>query len=177
MKKVFFIFLILVIIIGVSIAIFIFAFPRKYEAYISKYADEYTLDRYMVASVINIESSYDPRSVSSVGAVGLMQLLPSTASDIAVRLGIDGDNIDLYDEEINIRLGCFYLSYLLKMFDYNIDNALSAYNWGLSNVKNWISQGNYDDSGSITNIPVKETRDYLKKYKFNKFIYKNIYEL
>lgn len=175
MKKILVIILILLVIIYLSIFIFFSAFPRKYEEYICKYADEYNVDRYIIASVINVESSYDSNCVSSAGAIGLMQLLPSTADDMAIRLGIDIKSIDLKDAETNIMLGSYYLSYLLKMFDNNIYNALSAYNWGLSNVKNWIALGNVDDGGNITKVPVKETRDYLKKYEVNKFIYKNIY--
>ena len=130
----------------------------------------------MVASVINIESSYRKDSVSNAGAIGLMQLLPSTAFDMAARLDMELTEEDLFNEEINIKIGCFYLSYLLEMFDNNITNTLCAYNWGLNNVKNWIIDGNVDESGTIINIPVKETKDYIGKFAVNKFVYKNIYK-
>ena len=164
-------------VIGIIIAIFFLVFPKKYEAYIAEYSYQYGLDKYLVASVINIESGYDSQSVSKVGALGLMQILPSTAFDIADRMNIKIVKDDLFDVKTNIKIGCFYLSYLIEMFDGNIDNALCAYNWGLSNVKKWLDLGNIDESGTITNIPIKETHNYLKKYRINRFVYKNIYKV
>ena len=175
MKKIIWISIVLVGVICLVVILFFAMFPRKYNDLIDKYANEYNLDKYLIASVINIESGYDSNSVSKAGAMGLMQILPSTAFDIAGRIGIEIEKNDLFDEEINIQLGAFYLRYLLDLFDGNIDNTLSAYNWGLSNVKNWINEGNIDDTGTITNIPVSETSNYLKKFKANKFVYKNIY--
>ena len=175
MKKIIWISTGLVGVICLVVILFFAMFPRKYNDLIDKYANEYNLDKYLIASVINIESRYDTNSVSKAGAMGLMQILPSTAFDIAGRIGIEIEKNDLFNEEINIQLGAFYLRYLLDLFDGNIDNTLSAYNWGLSNVKNWINEGNIDDTGTITNIPVSETSNYLKKFKANKFVYKNIY--
>jgi len=175
MRKTFLIISILMLFIIIcTISIFI-AFPKKLFSEIDFYSKKYGLDSSLVASVINIESSYDANAISSVGAMGLMQILPSTAYDIADRLDMDFEISQIYDEEINLELGCFYLSYLLNMFDYNTINALCAYNWGLSNVKDWINKGNVDASGTITNIPIKETYNYIKKYNVNKFVYKNLY--
>ena len=81
----------LIIITLVTIMIFSL-FPKKYENLITKYSDKYNLPKYLVASVINIESSFDEKSVSSVGAVGLMQVLPTTAFDMADRLKINKSN-------------------------------------------------------------------------------------
>lgn len=139
---------------------------------ISKYSYEYNLSKSLVASVINIESHYDSKAISDAGAIGLMQLMPNTAEEIARKLGVE--DYDLNDVEINIRFGCYYLRYLLDMFDENIINSLCAYNWGLKNVQNWLHEGNLDDSGTITNIPVDETRGYIKKYKFNNIVYSKI---
>jgi len=91
------------------------------------------------------------------------------------KLNNDFNKEDLYNPDTNIAFGCYYLSYLMDYFGGNIINVLSAYNWGLNNVRNWIKEGNVDENGNIINIPVKETNDYLKKYKINKFFYKNIY--
>ena len=175
MKKIIWISTGLVGVICLVVILFFAMFPRKYNDLIDKYSQEYNLDKYLIASVINIESGYDANCVSKAGAIGLMQILPSTAFDIADRIGIEIEENDLFNEEINIQLGSFYLRYLLDLFDGNINNTLSAYNWGLSNVKNWINDGNIDETGTITNIPVRETSNYLKKFKANKFVYKNIY--
>jgi len=177
MKKIFIVMFICLIIVICFVAVFFVVFPKKYMGYIIQYSDQYGLEKHLVASVINIESSYNPRAVSSAGAIGLMQLLPSTAHDVADRMNIMINDEDLFNVETNIKIGCYYLSYLMKIFDDNIENTLCAYNWGLTNVKNWINEGNVDEFGTITNIPVKETNDYIKKYNINSFVYKNIYKV
>lgn len=161
----------------VSIVVaFLLCFPRKYEKLIDKYSTEFHLSKSLVASVIDIESGYKADALSRSGAVGLMQVLPSTASDCAKRLKIDYEESDLYNVDTNIMIGCFYLRYLIDMFDGNIENSLSAYNWGPKNVKDWIEDGNVDGLGTITNIPVEETRDYISKFRVSNFVYKNIYK-
>ena len=105
-----------------------------------------------------------------------MQILPTTGIDCAKRINMEITADDLYDININIKIGCFYLKYLLDMFDGNITNTLCAYNWGLGNVKDWIDIGNVDDKGMITNIPVKETKDYIEKYKTNIWVYEKLYK-
>ncbi len=176
MKKRFFLILLSLIFVTIIIIVFfIVKYPIRHKDLINKYATEYELPKSMIASVINIESHYDKNSISSAGAVGLMQLLPSTAFDMAERLDIEIVYNDLFDEEININIGCYYLKYLMTMFDDNVINALCAYNWGLSNVKDWILLGNQDKNGTITNIPVEETNNYIKKYKNSKFVYEKIY--
>lgn len=177
MKKLILGIILLIIIIAVTIIMFFAVFPKKYSAYIDKYSEEFGIDKYVIASVINIESSYNPKSVSNAGAIGLMQLLPSTAFDMASRLNITISEKDLFNEDINIKLGAYYLVYLLEIFDGNIINALASYNWGMQNVKNWLNKGNVDEYGNVANIPVKETKDYLKKYNINQFVYKNIYKV
>ncbi len=167
----------LIIFLVAIIIVFFLLFPRKYIDEIDKYSTRYNLSNYMVASIINIESGYDLMAHSSADAMGLMQLKLTTAMDMARGTGIDIDNVTIYDKDINIMLGCKYMSYLLDMFDGNETNALASYNWGLTNVKEWIASGNRDESGTIENIPVRETREYLKKYKLNRFVYKNIYRL
>lgn len=176
MKKVVIINSILLAIILFSILLFFVFFPKKYKLQIEEFAIEYNLPKSLVASVINIESGYDDSAVSSAGAVGLMQLLPDTAYDCAGRLGIDVTYEQLFDKTTNIRLGCFYLRYLLDLFEGNIINVLCAYNWGYGNVRNWIALGNIDMAGTITKVPVEETKNYLKKYKVCSWVYEKIYK-
>ncbi len=151
-------------------------FPRKYIDCIKDNARKYHLDESMVASVINIESGYDECATSNRGAVGLMQIMPSTAMEIAGKIGMDIDDVAmLYSVEINIELGCYYLRYLLDYFRGNVINALCAYNWGMSNVREWLDGGNADANGNITNIPVTETRKYISKYQMHHYVYSHIY--
>ena len=174
MKKIISISLITIFLVAIIIVAIFLLHPLKYKDIIDECSEEYGVDRYVVYSLINIESSYDKNALSKAGAVGLMQLLPSTAEDIANRIKID-EEINLYDEKVNIRLGCYYLSYLIDMYDDNLINALCAYNWGLTNVNNWLELGNIDNSGTITNIPVAETKKYVSKFNRNYKIYKLIY--
>lgn len=174
MKKLMWGSLIVIAIVCIAILFVFVRFPTRYSNYINKYSSEYNVPKDMVASVINIESGYDSNAISSAGACGLMQIMPSTAFDMASRLKIDISYDDLFDPEINIQLGCYYLRYLLDMFNGNKINTLSAYNWGLSSVKNWIASGNVDENGNVINIPALETQNYLKKYSTNEFVYKNI---
>lgn len=141
------------------------------------YSNKYNLPVSMVSSVINIESGFDKNAVSRAGAVGLMQLLPTTAKDCADRIGMNFSEEDLCKANINIELGCFYLNYLMDIFDNNIVNVLCAYNWGLGNLQDWINNGNIDSCGTIINIPIKETKNYIKKYKLSKFVYNYFYGL
>lgn len=168
-------FIALFVVIIIATTIFLVSYPTKFKSEIKKYSIKYNLPPSMIASVIKVESNYDSSAVSDAGAIGLMQLMPSTAKEIAEKMEIDFLVDDLFDVEKNIDMGCYYLRYLFDMFDGNIDNALSAYNWGFNNVKMWISQGNIAPNGTITNIPVKETKNYLKKYRRANFMYGNIF--
>ena len=152
-----------------------FKYPFSYKTEIVEYSIKYDISCELVASLINCESGFDKSVMSSKGAIGLMQIMPTTAVEVANKLGIEFEVDDLFDIDTNINIGCYYLKYLLNMFDGNIDNALSAYNWGLSNVKTWILKGNTDGYGNITNIPVRETENYLKKYRRAKIMYTNIF--
>lgn len=154
-----------------------FVIPYRHREEIDSASNEFGIDRVTIVTVINIESSFDKNAKSNAGAVGLMQLLPSTAKEICQKLNIDFNESDLLIPEINIRLGTYYLKYLLDYYGGNWINTLSAYNWGLTNVNNWIAKGNIDDSGSITNIPVDETNDYIKKYHSYKKMYSFFYNL
>ena len=175
-KKILLISIIAIVVIAILfVAMFCVCFPKRKRSLINEISKKYGLQSYMVASVINIESRYKEDALSKAGAMGLMQLLPTTAIECAGKIGLEFKIEDLYVDSINIELGCYYLAYLLDLFDYNITNTLCAYNWGLSNVRLWMDKGNIDAYGNVTNSPVKETRSYLKKFKINKFVYQNIY--
>ncbi len=148
-------------------------YPLDYEAYISKYSAEYELDPYLVCAVINTESNFDADVESQKGAVGLMQLLPSTAEWAAAKIGIEGYTQEmLMEPETNIRIGCWYLNYLSGLFDGNDDHMIAAYNAGQGNVQKWI-----ETDGALEDIPFPETEHYLDKVKVSYEIYKGLYDL
>ena len=136
-------------------------YPRKYNNYVSKYAKEYNLEKSLVFAIINVESSFDKNAKSRVGAIGLMQIMPSTAEFIAKELDIA--NYDMFNAEQNIKFGCFYLNYLLSKFN-NLQYAIYAYNCGEGRLKRYFNG---------ESLP-KETIKYYKKVIGVKRVYKII---
>jgi soluble lytic murein transglycosylase len=129
-------------------------YPLKYEQIVTGHSDNYGLDPALLAAVIYRESKFDPNAVSSSGAVGLMQLLPDTAKGIAQYTGGSKFRVqDLYDPEINVRYGAFYLKRLLGKYDGDVRLALAAYNAGQANVDSWVKEGK--------GIAFEETRAYV----------------
>ena len=139
-------------------------YPLAYSSNIEKYAEKFDLEPELVASVIFAESSFRKNIVSKKGAIGLMQILPSTAQEVANKLQIeDYKNELLYNADMNILIGCCYLRTLIDKFG-NEELALLSYNAGPTTVIRWLRNEKYSNDGKkITSIPYSETRNYLKK--------------
>lgn len=152
-------------------------YPIKYEYFVEKYSAEYDLDKYLVYAVIRTESRFDKYAVSTAGAKGLMQLTDETGEDCARKLKLDGYSANaLFDPEVNIQLGCYYLRRLINDYK-DINTALAAYNGGPGNVNKWLEDQNYiDNSGQLVNIPFEETRNYVVRINDAQEKYKNIYD-
>ncbi len=153
------------------------AYPVKYQEVVEKCSEEYNLDRFLVYSVINVESRFNEKAVSRVGAKGLMQLMDKTAQECNKRENF-GYNIpdDLFNPETNIRIGC---SYLRKLIDTHKDLtlAVTAYNAGTGNVKKWLSDNELSDGeGGLADIPYPETKRYVDKVFRNYNMYSKIYK-
>ena len=142
------------------------AFPRPYRGIVERSG----LSPALAYAVMKAESNFEESAVSSAGAVGLMQLLPSTAQFIAEHSGIPFLPERLFDGEYNTRLGCAYLAYLLERFEE--ETALAAYNAGEGTVQGWLSDPRCSEDGrTLFQIPYAETRRYLKKISFFRKIY------
>ena len=141
------------------------AYPQKYSEYVEKYAKEYNIPEYVIYGVIKVESDFDPLARSSVGACGLMQMTPKTFSWLTSSEHL-GENLtpdELFDAEVSIRYGTYYLKYLFTRF-HNWDTVLAAYNGGEGNVAKWLADDEYSNGdGTLKYIPFKETRNYVKK--------------
>lgn len=151
-------------------------FPLAYEDIITKYSNDNKLDKYLVMAVIKTESNFIPDAHSGKAA-GLMQLTEETAKWVSDKMDIDYSKIELNNPKDNIRLGCYYLRYLIDLYDGNIDVALAAYNGGLGNVNKWLSDTRYSSDGvDLDKIPFKETREYVKKVNKQWVHYKKMYD-
>jgi outer membrane protein assembly factor BamD (BamD/ComL family) len=144
-------------------------FPLDFFETVKKYALENKLDPILVLSLIKQESAFDKDANSSVGAMGLMQLMPATASDTDPKISI----ANLIDPDENIRVGTKYLSKLLTRFNGNIVLALAGYNAGPNAADRWmrdtpVKRGMLE---FIEGIPYKETREYVSSILRNYFWY------
>ncbi|MBM3266591.1 MAG: lytic transglycosylase domain-containing protein [Candidatus Sericytochromatia bacterium] len=128
--------------------------PYPYANAIGKVAKRYDLPADLIAGIVYVESRFNPKAVSHKGAIGLMQLLPSTARPLARKLGLK--SYDLTDPETNLLLGTFFLKDRLREYDGDINAALSYYNGGRRTM---ISRGNYRNRGYITSV-LRQSRRY-----------------
>lgn len=153
-------------------------YPLKYTEYVEKYANENELDMMLVYAIIKAESNFDPNITSASGAMGLMQLMESTANEVAQKLEVEFFTKEmLYQPEINIQFGTKYFAELLQNYDGNLYLALTAYNAGIGNVAKWIENGIIKEDGSdIENIPYKETNNYVRKILRDYKIYQELYQ-
>ncbi len=121
-------------------------------------------DEHLVAAVAREESSFNPSAVSQTGAIGLMQIMPSTGRLISKGLGRPSfDSKELFDPEINFAFGSWYLGSLLKRFDNDMVLAIASYNAGPAAVERWIEVLPVSADEFIESIPYPETRNYAKK--------------
>jgi hypothetical protein len=118
--------------------------PANIDKLVEQTANRYQVDPDLVRAIVRVESGYDPKAVSSKGAMGLMQLIPETAH----RFGV----VNAFDPKQNLEGGVNYLKYLLGLFGGNLSLSLAAYNAGEHSVQ---------QSGGIPAFP--ETQDYVRK--------------
>lgn len=155
-----------------------YLFPLKYDEIVTKYSEEFSVDKYLILSVIKAESNFSNDANSHKKAKGLMQLVDSTAIESAEELGILYFMPDpqLYDAELNIQLGTYYIDKLLEQYNGDIELTLAAYNAGMGNVAKWLNDKTYSSDGkSLDYIPFGETKKYVDKVKTYYNVYKYLY--
>jgi len=177
-KRLIIFFLIVLISIFTIYSYFLINYPLSYQIYISKYSKEFNVDPYLIAAIINVESKYDKYAMSSKEARGLMQIAPITGKWASEELNIEDFTLeDLFDPELNIMVGAWYLNILSKEFDNNLQLILAAYNAGSGNVVKWLQNEIYSEDGkTLKEIPFTETKEYVKKVENNIKIYRLLYE-
>jgi len=155
----------------------VYTHPIKYQTEIFKISEKYNLEPSLVASLINVESSYNKKAKSNKNAIGLMQIKIETANYIAE---LNNKNKitenDLFDPIVNMEFGCMYLHYLNKKFD-DIYTTLAAYNAGETRVRSWLSSTDYStDKTTLKKIPYTETKNYIINIKNNLKFYSKVYK-
>ncbi len=151
-------------------------YPRGFSAKIEDLAGKENIPRSLFYALIREESHFDPEIVSAAGAVGLTQLMPETARDVARRLKMEEPEMSLKDPHLNLELGSRHLSKLLGRLE-DIPRALMAYNAGLSRVRGWEKR--FPDLPVdllVESIPYRETRGYVRKILVSSVYYGYLYE-
>ncbi len=139
-------------------------FPMPYQQQVLEFAQARQLDPSLIYGVMRRESLFDPLARSRVGALGLMQLMPSTARRVARSLGMKRPRkSDILRIENNIRLGTHYLKSVMNRFDNNVALAAAAYNAGPGAVKRWLPKNSVMSADLwVETVPYKETRNYVQ---------------
>ncbi|PIQ97577.1 MAG: hypothetical protein COV67_03475 [Nitrospinae bacterium CG11_big_fil_rev_8_21_14_0_20_56_8] len=153
-------------------------FPMAFFKKVKEQSEKNGMDAFLVLALMRQESAFNEKITSTANAVGLMQLLPSTADRVSVSLNRGAvDPEALTRPEINIPLGVQYLKRLLSRFHGNVIYALAAYNAGPTKVGEWIEvRGGEPPLEFIESIPYNETRGYVKKVLRNYAIYLMLYK-
>lgn len=147
-----------------------YGYSLKNRESVEKYCHLYNVDVYVVFATIKTESSHNPSAVSDAGAIGLMQIMPSTAEWLCEKNGIIYSKEKLFEPDFNIRFGVAYYAYLSEIFEG--DMVFAAYNAGEGVVREWIANG-----VTVEKIPYPETKRYIEKVKRNIAAYKARYYL
>ncbi|MDD4376053.1 MAG: lytic transglycosylase domain-containing protein [Clostridia bacterium] len=181
-KTISFIIYTILLILTILLAIYIYIivnkrliYPIKYNDYVQEAASINKVDPNLIYAIIKQESKFDPKVISNKDAKGLMQVMESTAKEVAADIDyIDEDNLDLFNPEINIAIGSKYYRWLLDRYDGNMRLALCAYNAGPGNVDKWIQVEEIYNNGNlvISAIPFEETKNYVISVinNYNKYV-------
>jgi len=149
-------------------------YPAAYSEFILPLSEEYVFPDFIFYALVREESLFDADISSSAGAVGLSQLMPSTAEDVASRIGLVVE--DLNDPALNLRLGAWYLDHLIGRTE-NYSQALFAYNGGITRVRRWVREYGYLPGDLLLEkIPFAETAHYGRKVLVSSVLYGYFYD-
>lgn len=153
------------------------AYPQAYEKLVTKYASEFGIPESLIWGIMRTESFFKPQVKSGVGALGLMQVMPLTASKMAEMMDMSSFKTNqLFDPDTNVRVGARYLQRLSKMFDGYLPLVAAGYNAGPHRVYSWVKNfGNLPLDEFIEHIPYSQTRNYAKKVLRSYYVYGAVY--
>lgn len=152
-------------------------YPIYYYPMIQRESRAVNVNPLLVAALVRVESHFQEDDVSHAGAVGLMQLMPQTASWAAGEIGMKlRGPIDLSEPTLNVRLGSWYIAYLIKLFHGQLPEAIAAYNAGPNRVEHWLKDGAWSgDEVALADIPVRETRHFVARVLYTYQIFRRFY--
>jgi soluble lytic murein transglycosylase-like protein len=157
------------------VSVYMLIYPAFYSNFILERANIEAIDPNLVSAVMRQESIFNPGIVSPAGAIGLMQIMPYTAKQLANDLKIPFFVDSLYNPAYNIKLGTYYLKQLLDTFNNNYVMVLSSYNAGPINAKKWYDKNKKEEFDLfVEDIEFTETRGYVKKVMGNYWSYQEL---
>ena len=162
---------------AIPIELYRLLYPLYYVDLLQKHTTKYEIDPLFVAAMIREESRYNADIVSYAGAIGLMQIMPATGRELAGRLKIPGFSTKiLYNPDINIQMGSWYMKSLMDQFDNNHSLVAGAYNGGPGRMRRWIAAKQIPDLDEfIEDIGIDQTRRHIKKVIDSYIIYQQLY--
>jgi soluble lytic murein transglycosylase len=151
-------------------------YPKAFDRHVARAAVEFSTSPALILAVMREESHFDQAAVSWAGALGLMQIMPSTGQALALELGVPFSRNDLFDPATNIRFGACYLKQVLARFDGKAPWALASYNAGPGNAERWsASLGRGSNAHLVEAITFPETRAYVLRVLDSWMIYRWLY--
>ena len=162
---------------AIPVELYRLLYPLYYTDLLQKHTTKYEIDPLFVAAMIREESRYNADAVSYAGAIGLMQIMPANGPEFASRLKIPRFNTNmLYNPDINIQMGSWYMKSLMNQFDNNHALVAGAYNGGPGRMRRWIKAKQIPDLDEfIEDIGIDQTRRHIKKVIDSYIIYQQLY--
>lgn len=155
-------------------------YPVVYESHVRENARRFGIDPFWILSIMREESHFKPDTLSRSNAMSLMQILPNTGKWIAGKLGEKGFKKDnLWNTDLNIRYGSWYLRYLADLFKGDLYLASASYNGGQGNIQRKVEAGPFAGLPvleRLDRVPLPETRDYYKKVMGSHWNYTRLYK-
>jgi soluble lytic murein transglycosylase-like protein len=151
-------------------------YPLDYQAPIRAWAATNRLPSYLVFGMIRQESAFDTNATSWAGARGLMQLMPATARELALKNGLSYSHDKLSDPAFNVRLGTTYFRQVFSMFDENLELSLAGYNGGPYRIKRlWRESGGAEIDRFLEGLDIEESKTYVKRILVLSDSYRQLY--
>ncbi len=166
----------LIVIYKGSKSIFKYFYPINYEDIVTEASNKYGVEKELIYAIIKCESGFDKSAHSHADAVGLMQITPGTFKWLRDKSKDDLSSYsDISDPRTNIMCGTYLISFLRNRYK-NLDVALCAYNAGITTTDKWIRTNKISkDNMDYSEIPYNETKNYVKRVKRAREIYKKLY--